>query len=648
MDQQQGTEADLARQEDTEAALGRQREAEADLDARAEKLTSDAYYRRLDAVLDEAFRKVDAADHVTNDYDHFRPVAYDLDGNTAIFVRASEEHLTTGPRELLAVSRGASGELVWKKTDDEELDHANFYADLHSTERKLDDEINHRNFDRHPDWYSPEKLVERYGARHAQFRYPDWGHAESVRKGPTVTAAEANRLSIERGQREWHDGERRLATWAKTEGATSQIREKVRGVVTWGPQTTWKANERTGLVQAQHARVVLWDCDAQKSRVVMFPPNLATWAAQELETGRAVELSHALVAPKAASPAEGRAWDFWALEARSLSAAQRQGLESTPVPPPMPPTEATPSNAHLLAEFAAPTTSLNRRDGDTRSLNDALSEQSFQVQIPEKLSPVAQLALDQAPKAIRDLGLRAGFVGKVPAALSDDVLLWCGGNEVPINFSRVQKHASLMPDHDAGPSLAKIGVKPTTLEHPRFRDTLKANELGDVFALQRGPHGPSGIAYVPLSPFKDGRIVSGEAGLWVSNTVGKDEKIVIVNSPVMALAHHQLRPTDNVRYVATGSSTLDDTQKAALTSLLAAVTANNRGLPPQILVATSRDREGQLFAREIMDACPVNNVPRREVPPCGRSWTEATQLKNPDLVRAAGGPPPAEPRLGLR
>jgi hypothetical protein len=616
---------------------------QANLDERAEHQRSfDAYYKNLDGLLDEAFRKVDAIDRVTNDYGHFRPVAYDLDGNTAIFVRASEEQLATGPRELLAVSRASSGELVWKKTDDEELDQSNTYAELRSTERKLDDQKNHVNFDRHPDWYSPEKLVERYGARHAQFRYPDWGHAEAVRKGPSVTAAEANRLSIERGHREWIDGEKRLEAWAKTDGASWKIQEKVRGVVTWGPQTTWKANERTGLVEAQHARVVIWDCDAQKSRVVMFPPNLATWAAHELQTGRPIELSHAFVAPKPASPAEGRPWDLWALEARTLSPPQRQGLQSTPVPPPMPPTEPPPSNARLLAEFAAPTTSLNRRDGDSRSLNDALSEERIHVQIPEKLSPVAQLALDQAPKAIREMGLRAGFDGKLPATLSDDVLHWCGANQVPVNFSRAQKFAALMPERL--PNLMRVGIKAETLDQPCFKGTLRANDTGDVFALQRGPNGPCGISHVPLAADKPGRVVAGDAGLWVSNTVGKDQRVVIVNSPLDALAYQQIRPTENVRFVAVGTDKLGPDQKEALASLLAAVTTNNRGMPPQIMVATSRDRDGQHFAREIMDACHAS-VPRREVPSCGRTWTDAVQLKERDLVRAAGGPPAQEPRL---
>lgn len=245
--------------------------------------------------------------------------------------------------------------------------------------------------------------------------------------------------------------------------------------------------------------------------------------------------------------------------------------------------------------------------------------------------------------------MRPGYDSWLPISLLDNMLSWAATNRVPVHFERSQRFESLLPDEPVAPLLARHGIRPETFEHAAFRNSLAANQWGEVFALQKGRSGACGIARVADRSGPSGRLVVGDSGVWISNPLGsKDEKVVIVNSPLDALAYHQNRqPSGDIRYVATCGPKLTVEQKDLLKDIVQSMTAHNRGLQPEVVIATSKDVAGQRFAREVMDACP-GLAAAKEVPPFGRDWLGAAELKERDLILSVGGPVQRKAGIALR
>ena len=395
-------------------------------------------------------------------------------------------------------------------------------------------------------------------------------------------------------------------------------RSSVEGLVAYGPESA-TAKDGTKLV-----RVVMVEHRASnhpRPQTILFSGPLAEWASSHLRPGVALQAS--------GFESPGQLPGLWATKARSNDLAPIAG-------------EIVVSNAPDPADVRAafPTKVLPPRSmSSPTSFEGALREPVLRCEIPEKMSPEAAQALRTPPPSLRDLDLRPGYAAWLPTSLADGLIEWAGNNRIPVHAARSRSFENLLPEHSVSDRLAKQGVKPETANSPHFRNTLHANQWGELFALQKGPQGACGVTRVSMEPGKPGHVAAGDAGLWVSNPVGRrDEKLVVVDSPLDAMAYHQLHPSEKVRYIATNTTNLSESQKQSLASLVKAMAARNHDTAPQVIVAASRDADGQRFTRQVMEACGPTVVPRRESPHYGRDWAGALELKERDLVRAMGGP----------
>ena len=395
-------------------------------------------------------------------------------------------------------------------------------------------------------------------------------------------------------------------------------RSSVDGLVAYGPESA-TTKDGTKLV-----RVVMLEHRASnhpRPQTILFSGPLADWASAHLRPGVALQAS--------GFESPGQLPGLWATKARSNDLSPVAGeIIVNNAPDPAAIRAAFPTRVLPPPSMSTPT-----------SFEGALREPVLRCEIPDKMSAEAAQALKTPPTALRDLDLRPGYAAWLPTSLADGLLEWAGSNRIPMHVERSRSYENLLPDHSVSDRLVKQGIEPETANSPHFRNTLHANQWGELFALQKGPQGACGITRVSMEAGKPGHIAAGDAGLWVSNPVGRrDEKLVVVDSPLDALAYHQLHPTEKVRYVATNTTNLSESQKQSLGSLVKAMAAHNHDTMPHVIVASSRDAEGQRFTRQVMDACGPSIAPRRESPYSGRDWAGALELKERDLVRAMGGP----------
>jgi hypothetical protein len=395
-------------------------------------------------------------------------------------------------------------------------------------------------------------------------------------------------------------------------------RSCIEGLVAFGPETTITpaGTHVTRVVVVEHRA-----SNRPRPQTVFFMGTLADWATSHLKPGVTLHASGF------GNPADTSG--LWATRAQSndlppvsgeIVVKARSGEEAKPV-----------------ADFHRTAPNLNAAS-TAPNYEQALQETVLRCEISEKLSRPALTALKNPPPALRSLNLRPGFTAWLPSSIADELMVWSAENKVPVHIARARSFECLLPDHPVGPQLGKAGIRAETANDPCFRNTLRANQWGELFALQKGPHGPCGISSVTLEPRPVARIAAGDAGLWISNPIGKrDEKLILVNSPIEALAYHQLHPASQVRYVATSTTSPTAEQKQAIRTLVVAMTNHNSGTPPRVIVACGRDADGERFTREIMNACGTSVAPQRDTPQFGRDWAEAARMKERALVLASGG-----------
>jgi hypothetical protein len=191
--------------------------------------------------------------------------------------------------------------------------------------------------------------------------------------------------------------------------------------------------------------------------------------------------------------------------------------------------------------------------------------------------------------------------------------------------------------------LSQRGIRPETIQAACFRGTLRQDENGRLVCGQQDRSGLCGVERVPLrEPIASatGRDISGSAGLWMSREQPGREavrRLVVVDSPLTALAYHQEHPASAVRYIAIGGRPLTPEQRTTLEATVKAATRANHDRPIDLVVATTRDRAGEAFARDV--AAASKHEVRRDAPIIGKDWLETAQRRQRDFIRAVGARP---------
>lgn len=129
----------------------------------------------------------------------------------------------------------------------------------------------------------------------------------------------------------------------------------------------------------------------------------------------------------------------------------------------------------------------------------------------------------------------------------------------PINREKIKSELDnmkfLQPDNEL---LISRGLTPKTLSDPRFAHSIKQNRAGlPVFPMydREGLSGyetkqrPSNDPKDPKSKMTEGE---GSKCLWFSKGINESSKIVLVESPIDAMAHAQMRDEPSVAYISTG------------------------------------------------------------------------------------------------
>jgi hypothetical protein len=124
--------------------------------------------------------------------------------------------------------------------------------------------------------------------------------------------------------------------------------------------------------------------------------------------------------------------------------------------------------------------------------------------------------------------------------------------------------------------------------------------------------------------------------LWLSAVPKKLERIVVVERPVDAFSHYQLKPDENALYVSTGP-TLTREGRAALAQLVQAHQERSRALGEpalEVVTAVSKSREGATLARQVDELRPRDISSRRDVPSRGTHWHDTIVARDRERGRA--------------
>jgi hypothetical protein len=209
------------------------------------------------------------------------------------------------------------------------------------------------------------------------------------------------------------------------------------------------------------------------------------------------------------------------------------------------------------------------------------------------------------------------------------------------------------------------GIYVDTLAAPCFRNGLRQDDAGRLVYGQQDLKGVCGLRRMPLNDAIPGlhAQLEGSRGVWMSEPRPGSEpinQIVFVDTPLTALAYHQVNPSDRVRYIATGPlelvnavdrAALSDERKAeALKFMLsaeqkatieAAISAARRVGPVELVAACGRGSEGKSYtsalAAELFPKPSRADSIQAQPPAFGRDWSENVQKREREYIRSQGG-----------
>jgi hypothetical protein len=167
---------------------------------------------------------------------------------------------------------------------------------------------------------------------------------------------------------------------------------------------------------------------------------------------------------------------------------------------------------------------------------------------------------------------------------------------VPELQSAIAKHrAAVESEISAARHLDKLGVAKGTLDEWRFGRVRNSEDLT--------------------------KLVSDPSDLWASKYRPTDQKVVITEQPIDAMAYEKSRGKQVACYMATGGEPTD-LQKKRLAHLLCEV-------PPgvKIVLAFGRDESGRKLAAEIQALVPTVKM-ERDIPAFGARWSDQMKIEH--------------------
>jgi hypothetical protein len=174
--------------------------------------------------------------------------------------------------------------------------------------------------------------------------------------------------------------------------------------------------------------------------------------------------------------------------------------------------------------------------------------------------------------------------------------------------------------------LSARGLRPETLSDPRFAGTWRVDARGNVLFAHRDDSGALTGFEVKNRGFT-GFASGGKKTAWQSRALPGDQGLVITESAIDALSHHQLY-RDAARYVST-AGTPSSTQMVLLGRLLASLA------PGTIVVAAvDSDEAGHKIASGIETL--TRTLPRlyfrRDTPAGAKDWNDVLQAVERDFI----------------
>jgi hypothetical protein len=167
------------------------------------------------------------------------------------------------------------------------------------------------------------------------------------------------------------------------------------------------------------------------------------------------------------------------------------------------------------------------------------------------------------------------------------------------------------------------GIRPETLQAPRFRDAFRVDSRGNVLFPHRDAEGLCGFESRnhTWTSFASG----GRKALWTSQQEPTDTKLVLVESAIDGLSHYQLRPDPATRYGSTAGQLGEEQLELVRRSIDA--------LAPGSVVALAFDTDvaGDKLAAAVAGIARGVAVERQRSP-VGKDWNDALKHRERDYI----------------
>ena len=186
-----------------------------------------------------------------------------------------------------------------------------------------------------------------------------------------------------------------------------------------------------------------------------------------------------------------------------------------------------------------------------------------------------------------------------------------------------------------GRYLHALGIRPETLADERFADAVRQGHDGTIVFPYRDLTGVTGLRlHHDLGTGSSGRC---DAGLWTSRERLTDRLLVVVDSPIDALAYQQANSVRDARYLAAGTK-LQPRQEELVARAI-------RGAPSdaRLVLALGATASGEALAARVKTLAKSRTF-ERHPPPGRRSWTAFVTHEQRDWIRAQGLRPPGRDR----
>jgi hypothetical protein len=168
------------------------------------------------------------------------------------------------------------------------------------------------------------------------------------------------------------------------------------------------------------------------------------------------------------------------------------------------------------------------------------------------------------------------------------------------------------------------GIRTATITDPRFLGTFRADGLGRILFPHHDDAGFGGFE-------SKGRgwtsfAAGGVKALWSSNILPDDRRLVLVESAIDALSHHQLHPDARTRYAST-AGTISEHQRRVIAAVITRLPAGCA-----IVLAFDRDAGGEELARQLRELAPGRT--ERITSPIGNDWNDCLKVHEREFIDA--------------